>query len=188
LNSILAYPQEQNRNAHGVLALCPELADLDCDIRVAATGQADFRYKIVAAIKNKRKSSDAFTKPNSSICLLFFLEVWRVARKFSLKVFDGFGSTNAFELVRGSDAIEPLDASASAPDHHKYFEHAPVDPKLATLANPAIPRLAAPANLRLKVVQPVKGFAHFIDTPRERDAMVTYTVYAFDRAGDIRGF
>jgi hypothetical protein len=103
------------------------------------------------------------------------------------KVFDGFGSTNAFELERIPDASWPGAASANAPDYQQHFDHAPVDPRLATLATPRAPTvriLAPPSNLKVIIIETIKGFAHFIDTPPERDVAFTYTVYAFDRAGN----
>lgn len=103
------------------------------------------------------------------------------------KVFDGFGSTNAFELERMPEASLPASARETAPDFQKFADLAPVDPQPAvttTQRAAASGRPAPPQDLSVRLVEKIEGFTHLLDTPPQRDVVFTYTLYAFDRAGN----
>jgi hypothetical protein len=99
------------------------------------------------------------------------------------KIFDGFGSTNSFEIERISEVNRPKPSSGEAPNYQEFLEHAPVDPQPAPNAR-THPPPDAPTNLRWHISEKVEGFAFFTDAPPERDVVFTYTLYAFDRAGN----
>jgi hypothetical protein len=99
------------------------------------------------------------------------------------KVFDGYGSTNTLELRR---SMQP--ATNSDPAKPSLFLNGP-PPELQTNATIAPPlndcALAAPTNLRGWWCRVFEGTPHFVDTPPQRNAAFTYTIYACDRMGQV---
>jgi hypothetical protein len=103
------------------------------------------------------------------------------------KMFEGFGSTNAFVFKRIAEFSQPETTGTMVTNYQKFFDRAPADIQAVVTTKrptgspqPPLP----PENLKVFAMDTRRGFVHFIDTPPERNVVFTYTFYAFDHSGN----